>query len=284
LITMFVTFKNSQNFQNSQTQKFSIRFLVFATVLAFLFGSTACEQKKEEQISPQFQKSDPLKTQTEDLQFVLDISRNLVYEIDPEAIPHLLKSVEKRTNSKAIVEKLLRTYDMKTGKLTELAKQSPEFKDLKQGGRTEATMALYYRAHIGEGDGWTGYAAAGFDVGHSSKRIEAIEFTTTPTYYFTDAGILPTLNFAQGSYVHVQGLGNVSTSGLYNTHGTVGQSRRLEGVSFRFSPNLATDVVYRASTQNGAVYWSTQSADGYVGTKGQYISLSFFRLYAFVIA
>jgi hypothetical protein len=44
---MFVKFKNSQ------TQKFSIRFLVFSAVLAFLFGSTACEQRKEEIINPE---------------------------------------------------------------------------------------------------------------------------------------------------------------------------------------------------------------------------------------
>ncbi len=254
--------------------KFKKKITTAAAIMITAVGMIGCEQNVE-LITPQPEKSNPLKTQTEDLQFVLNIDRNLVLEIDTAVLPYLLKGISERENGSMIVEKILKTYNSKTGQMTDFAKQSKDFKNWQNAGRKESTISLSYRIHVAF-NGWSGNFPIGIPAGKDNQDIEAIEFTTSNTYYGTDLGIIAP------SFAHIQGNGDVPTTSLYSLYGTTGQSRRLEGISLYFSPNLATNVMVRFQDTNNTAYWGYNGS--FAGTRGQSRAQKFFTLYAFIVA
>lgn len=146
-------------------------------------------------------------------------------------------------------------------------------------GEMQQNADVYYRVHSSYAD-WLGWAKNGQSAGTEtmSQQAEAMEL------HLIKKGEKPDFDTEKQSYLkginwknifvsaHIQNIGNTSKKNIQNTIGTLGQSKRLEGIKFEVSKdNLVTlqgGIEYRVHVQD--IGWQNWKKEGQLaGTTGQ---------------
>ena len=138
-------------------------------------------------------------------------------------------------------------------------------------GKAVEKYDIYYRVHC-QNYGWLGWAKNGEKAGSEgySKRMEAIEIRLvkkgekTPETGGESFVVNTSTNLVSyKTYVEGQGWTNDVTDG--GQSGTVGESKKLEGISLRLSSGIDGIVQYRTYTENDG--WEDWSENGEINGK-----------------
>lgn len=146
-------------------------------------------------------------------------------------------------------------------------------------GEMEQNADVYYRVHSSYAD-WLGWAKNGSLAGTEtmSQQAEAMEL------HLIKKGEKPDFDTEKQSYLkginwknifvsaHIQNIGDTSKKNIQNTIGTLGQSKRLEGIKFEVqkddSVTLHGGIEYRVHVQD--IGWQNWKKEGQLaGTTGQ---------------
>ena len=130
---------------------------------------------------------------------------------------------------------------------------------------------IYYRTHV-QGFGWLGWAKNGEisgNVGYD-MRIEAIEIKLVPKGTGEETGASYVEKDAYLNYsAHVQSIGDQSPVFEGGVSGTVGLSKRMEGLSISLDTGLAGKVMYQSYVYRNGWESEWQETGGFTGTKNQ---------------
>ena len=130
---------------------------------------------------------------------------------------------------------------------------------------------IYYRVHS-SGYGWLGWTSNGGVAGTTGLGLaaEAIEMKLVPkgedgpTSNTPSSVVMPILSFS----THVQTSGWTGDSGSGGVSGTMGLSRRIEGLKMSITSDISGGIAYRAHVQG--IGWQSEVSDGQLaGTTGQ---------------
>ena len=138
-------------------------------------------------------------------------------------------------------------------------------------GEAAEKYDIYYRVHC-QDDGWLGWAKNGEKAGSEgySRRMEAIEIRLVAKGQSLSGGGKTSFAVNPNSkliyyrtYVEKQGWKNYVTDGRQS--GTVGESKKLEGIRVRLSSGIDGTVQYRTYTENDG--WEAWSENGEINGK-----------------
>ena len=138
-------------------------------------------------------------------------------------------------------------------------------------GKAAEKYDIYYRVHC-QDDGWLGWAKNGEKAGSEgySRRMEAIEIRLVAKGQSLSGGGKTSFAVNPNSkliyyrtYVEKQGWKNYVTDGRQS--GTVGESKKLEGIRVRLSSGIDGTVQYRTYTENDG--WEAWSENGEINGK-----------------
>ena len=138
-------------------------------------------------------------------------------------------------------------------------------------GEAAEKYDIYYRVHC-QDDGWLGWAKNGEKAGSEgySRRMEAIEIRLVAKGQSLSGGEKTSFAVNLNSkliyyrtYVEKQGWTNCVTDGRQS--GTVGESKKLEGIRVRLSSGIDGTVQYRTYTENDG--WEAWSENGEINWK-----------------
>ena len=202
-------------------------------------------------------------SRAEEIKFATNEYGELLSEIPPEILKLMIEDFTE-TNDYNKIKLLKNTYNLKSGKLTELAAKDEIYLKSKLNiNSIFNSRNVGHRAHVAD-LGWLPWTRYNQIIGTTGQRrqLEAIEFGNIP-------GPVAIIGRA-----HVEGLGWIN-QGTSRILGTTGQGRRMEAIK------LYIAKYYRVHVKN--LGWLPWVRRGQVaGTTGQSRRIEAFQLFNFI--